>query len=346
MRAVVYESLNTMVVTDRPIPQPGPQQVLIETAAVGICGTDLHVLQGEFEGTVFPIVPGHEATGRVLAVGPGVEGITPGDHVVVAPATSCNKCELCLMGKGNLCRKWAGIGMVDTDGASQQQFLAAAELVYTLKPETDLNHAALIEPIACVIHAYDLIDTKLGQHYLVYGSGTIGLLVAQLALRVGAASVTVVDISKDRLKTAQELGFTELFTSADDSSRDEWDIVIDCTGVIKAIEDGIPRVKPGGTFLHFWVAPVEARAQYSPFRLFRDEITILGTMAVHQSFGRAVEMFEAGAINPVPLISHSFAIEDYDKALEMFQAGTGRKVQIRPNDTQSRVLLDLSPAGA
>lgn len=341
MRAVVYEAKDKLVIADHPVPQPGPHQVLIETAAVGICGTDLHVLQGEFEGTVFPIVPGHEATGRVISFGSEVEGLSAGDPVVVAPATHCGECEFCLNGRGNLCRKWGGIGMVETDGASQQQFLAAKELVYKLKPDTDLHYAALIEPIACVIHAYDLIDTRLGQHYLVYGSGTIGLLVAQLALRVGAATVTIVDISKNRLETAKELGFTELYTSADDSPRQNWDIVVDCTGVIKAIEDGIPRVKPGGTFLHFGVAPVEASASYSPFRLFRDEITILGTMAVHQSFGRAVEMFEAGAINPVPLISHSFAIDDYDKALEMFQAGTGRKVQIRPNDTESRVLLKL-----
>lgn len=341
MRAVVYESIDKMSVMDREVPTPGPNQVLVETAAVGICGTDLHVLQGEFEGTVFPIVPGHEATGRVMAFGSEVEGLSVGDPVVVAPATHCGECEFCLNGRGNLCRKWGGIGMVETDGASQQQFLASKELVYKLKPETDLYHAALIEPIACVIHAYDLISTKLGQHYLVYGSGTIGLLVAQLAWRVGAATVTIVDISENRLKTAKELGFTELYTSADDAPRSQYDIVVDCTGVIKAIEDGLPRVKPGGTFLHFGVAPVDARASYSPFRLFRDEITIIGTMAVHQSFGRAVEMFEARAINPVPLISHSFKIDDYDKALEMFQAGTGRKVQIRPNDTESRVLLNL-----
>jgi 2-desacetyl-2-hydroxyethyl bacteriochlorophyllide A dehydrogenase len=341
MRAVVYESIDKLAIVDRPNPTPGPHQVLVETAAVGICGTDLHVLQGEFEGTVFPIVPGHEATGTVLAFGSEVEGFAVGDPVVVAPATHCGECEFCMMGRGNLCRKWGGIGMVDTDGASQQQFLATKELVYKLKPETNLYHAALIEPIACVIHAYDLIDTRLGQHYLVYGSGTIGLLVAQLAWRVGAASVTIVDINEQRLKTAHELGFTEVHTSANDAPRDVWDIVVDCTGVIAAIEDGIPRVKPGGTFLHFGVAPVEAKATYSPFRLFRDEITILGTMAVHQSFGRAVEMFEAGAITPEPLISHSFAIDDYAKALEMFHAGTGRKVQIRPNDTESRVLIDL-----
>jgi 2-desacetyl-2-hydroxyethyl bacteriochlorophyllide A dehydrogenase len=341
MRAVVYEGINKLAIADRPTPEPGPHQVLVETAAVGICGTDLHVLQGEFEGTVFPIVPGHEATGTVMAFGSEVEGLTVGDKVVVAPATYCNECEYCMNGRGNLCRKWGGIGMVETDGASQQQFLAAKELVYKLKPETNLYHAALIEPIACVIHAYDLINTKLGQHYLVYGSGTIGLLVAQLAWRVGAATVTIVDVNESRLQTARELGFTQLHTSADQAERSSFDIVVDCTGVIKAIEDGIPRVKPGGTFLHFGVAPVEATASYSPFRLFRDEITILGTMAVHQSFGRAVEMFEAGAINPEPLISHSFSIEDYDKALEMFSAGSGRKVQIRPNDTESRVLLDL-----
>jgi threonine dehydrogenase-like Zn-dependent dehydrogenase len=113
--------------------------------------------------------------------------------------------------------------------------------------------------------------------------------------------------------------------------------VIDCTGNVRAIEDGLPRVKAGGTFQHFGVAPAEAMANYSPFRVYRDEISIVGTMAVLNSFGRAVEMFEAGAIQSEPMISHSFTLDDYAAALEMFRKGSGRKLQIRPNDSESKV---------
>lgn len=184
-----------------------------------------------------------------------------------------------------------------------------------------------------------MLPRRLGDHVLVYGAGTMGLLMAQLAPRAGAASVTVVDLNEDRLQTAAEVGVEHRFTSADDAGREKWDVVIDCTGNIRAIEDGLTRVKPAGFFQDFGVAPADRTANYSPFRVYRDEISIVGTMAVLNSFGRAVEMFEAGAITPTPMISHSFVLDDYAEALEMFRKGTGRKLQIRPNDTESRVLL-------
>ena len=339
MRAIVFASEGTLVLEDRPEPDLGPKDVLIETAAVGVCGTDTHVFDGEFEGTVYPLVPGHEATGIVLAVGSAVTAVEPGDHVAVNPSTTCGECEFCLNGKSNLCRFWNGLGVVASDGAAQERFVAPASNVYRLRADTDLYEAALIEPLACAIRGYDLLPRRMGDHYLIYGAGTMGLLMAQLAPRAGAASVTIVDINERRLQTATELGIQNALTNADDAEREKWDVVIDCTGSIRAIENALPRVKAGGTFQHFGVAPADATAQYSPFRVYRDEISIVGTMAVLNSFGRAVEMFEAGAINPKPMISHSFTLDDYADALQMFRDGIGRKLQIRPNDTQSRTLI-------
>ncbi|UKA77609.1 zinc-dependent alcohol dehydrogenase family protein [Arthrobacter sp. FW306-07-I] len=338
MRAMVFEGPGQLSLVEVPNPTPGPKEVVIEVAAVGICGTDTHVLDGEFEGTVFPLIPGHEASGTVVAVGEGVTSLVAGDHVVVNPSTTCGECEYCLTGRGNLCRNWNGLGVVASDGAAAQFLKAPVSNVFKLKPETDLYQAALIEPLACAIRGYDILPRKMGEHYLVYGAGTMGLLMAQLAPRAGAASVTIVDLNESRLQAAREVGIENVYSSADEASRDQWDVVIDCTGVIRAIEDGLPRVKAGGTFQHFGVAPAEAKAGYSPFRVYRDELNIVGTMAVLNTFGRAVEMFEAGAIKSVPMISHSFTLEDYSDALDMFRKGTGRKLQIRPNDATSRVL--------
>ncbi|MHA6670182.1 zinc-dependent alcohol dehydrogenase family protein [Homoserinimonas sp. A447] len=337
MRAIVFEEAGTLSLVERPEPIAGFKEVVIEVAAVGVCGTDTHVFDGEFEGTVFPLVPGHEATGTVVSVGEGVSSVAVGDHVAVNPSTTCGECEFCLNGKSNLCRNWNGLGVVASDGASQERFVAPVANVFKLNPETDIYQAALIEPLACAIRAYDILPRKMGEHYLVYGAGTMGLLMAQLAPRAGAASVTIVDVNESRLEVARELGIENVYQSANEAGRDKWDVVIDCTGNIRAIEDGLPRVKAGGTFQNFGVAPAEAFANYSPFRVYRDEINIVGTMAVLNSFGRAVEMFEAGAINPDPMISHSFTLDDYAAALEMFRKGTGRKLQIRPNDTESRV---------
>ncbi|GAA3773606.1 zinc-dependent alcohol dehydrogenase family protein [Microbacterium kribbense] len=343
MRAVVFAAEGQLTLEERPTPEPGYKEILIETAAVGICGTDTHVFDGEFEGTVFPLVPGHEATGTIVALGKGVnDGVyhfKVGDHVAVNPSTTCGECEFCLNGHQNLCPKWNGLGVVASDGASQQFFTAPSTNVYKLDPATDLYQAALIEPLACAIRGWDVLPRRLGDHVLVYGAGTMGLLMAQLAGRAGAATVSIVDLNEDRLQVAAECGIVNRYTSADQADRAKWDVVIDCTGNIRAIEDALTRVKPAGFFQDFGVAPADRTAQYSPFRVYRDEISIVGTMAVLNSFGRAVELFQAGAINAKAMISHSFTLDDYAEALEMFRAGTGRKLQIRPNDTESRVLI-------
>ncbi|QDP96655.1 zinc-dependent alcohol dehydrogenase family protein [Microlunatus elymi] len=341
MRAVVFSSPHELTLTEVDDPRPGPGEVVIKTAAVGICGTDTHVFDGEFEGTVYPLIPGHEATGTVVELGEDVDDLAVGDPVAINPSTTCGRCEFCLNGRANLCRAWNGLGVVASDGASAEYARVPRANVFKLRAETDLHQAALIEPLACAIRGYDLLPRRMGEHYLVYGAGTMGLLMAQLAPRAGAASVTVVDLNENRLQAAREVGVQNTLTSADeaDADRDQWDVVIDCTGVIAAIEDALPRVKAGGTFQHFGVAPAEATAQYSPFRVYRDEINIVGTMAVLNSFGRAVEMFEAGAIQPAPMISHAFALDDYAQALEQFRAGTGRKLQIRPHASESVVLL-------
>lgn len=341
MRAVVFESVGRLSLEDRPTPTPGYKEILIETAAVGICGTDTHVFDGEFEGTIFPLVPGHEATGTIVALGDGVnDGVFDfkvGDHVAVNPSTTCGECEYCLNGHSNLCPQWNGLGVVASDGASQQLFVAPSRNVYKLKPETDLYQAALIEPLACAIRGWDVLPRRLGDHVLVYGAGTMGLLMAQLASRAGASTVTIVDLNGERLKTAEECGIKLRYSSADEADREKWDVVIDCTGNIRAIEDALTRVKPAGFFQDFGVAPADRVAQFSPFRVYRDELSIVGTMAVLNSFGRAVELFEAGAINAAAMISHSFTLDQYESALEMFRKGEGRKLQIRPNDTESRV---------
>ena len=339
MRAIVFEEPGKLSLTQVDDPTPGPREVVVETAAVGICGTDTHVLDGEFEGTVFPLIPGHEATGTVVAVGGEVTTIAVGDHVAINPSTTDGDCEFCQNGQSNLCRNWNGLGVVASDGASAQFVKAPLANVFKLRETTDLFEAALIEPLACSIRGWDLLPRKMGDHVLVYGAGTMGLLMAQLAPRAGAASVTVVDLNEQRLQAARDVGVETTVTSADQVDRPWWDVVIDCTGNPRAIEDAISRLKPGGTFQQFGVAPTDAKINVSPFRIYRDELKLVGTMAVLNTFGRAVEMFEAGAIKPTPMISNSYTLDDYEVALDAFRAGTGRKLQIRPNDTESRVLL-------
>jgi threonine dehydrogenase-like Zn-dependent dehydrogenase len=159
----------------------------------------------------------------------------------------------------------------------------------------------------------------------------MGLIMLQLAKRTGATSVEVVDVNPERLSTAKLLGCTAAAASADRLDRPQgWEIVVDATGNEAAIQDGIGRVRPGGTFLQFGVTSPAARVAIEPYRIYNKEITITGSMAVLHSFERAAEMFAVGVLDPEIFISHRMPLERYADALELFRAGQGRKIQILP----------------
>jgi len=340
VRAIIFAGPGRFSLEEVPDPVPGPREVLVRVAAVGLCGTDIHVLEGEFEPTVFPLIPGHETSAVVAAVGDKVTEVSPGDRVSVDPTLTCGECSFCTAGHANLCEQWNGAGVARTDGSAAELTVAPIKNVHRLPDGVDLHLAALIEPLSCAIRGYDLLPRRMGEHYLVYGAGTMGLMMAQLAPRAGAASVTVIDRLPSRLDAAREVGVESVAASADEVRRPGgWDVVIDCTGVVAAIEDGLTRVRRGGTFQQFGVAPTDAKATFSPFRVYNDEITIRGSMAVLNSYARAVEMFAAGALRAEPMVSHAFCLDDYGDALEMFRAGTGRKLQLRPQARTSEQLL-------
>lgn len=335
MRAVVFTSPGHLEVMDVEDPTPGPTDVVLEVAGVGICGTDIHVYEGDYTGTTFPLIPGHETSGTVVAVGRDVEMVSVGDPVVVDPTLSCGHCAYCVSGRYNLCLSWNAMGVTGHDGASAQYVSAPAGNAHVLPPEVDLFQATMIEPLACAVRALDRLPRMLGEHYLVYGAGTMGLLIAQLAVRAGAASVSVVDPNDSRQAVARQVGVGAVAGAADELERSDWDVVVDCTGVVAAMEDGLPRVRPGGTFQHFGVAPVDARVSYLPIGVVRDEINIVGSAASLFTFRRAVDMFAAGFVDSQPMFSHAFSLDDYGGAMDMFRRGQGRKLQIRPNQIDS-----------
>jgi 2-desacetyl-2-hydroxyethyl bacteriochlorophyllide A dehydrogenase len=335
VRAVVFEEAGKLSVQDVEDPVPGRTDVVVEVAGVGICGTDIHVYEGHYAGTRFPLIPGHEVSGTVVAVGSEVSAVSLGDRVVVDPTLSCGQCDQCVNGAYNLCLNWNSFGVTRSHGASAEYLVAPARNAYRLPENVDLFQATMIEPLSCAIRAYDVLPRRLGDHYLIYGAGTMGLLIAQLGPRAGAASVTVVDPNEGRRALAKEVGIETVVASAEELDRPNWDVVIDATGVIAAIEDGLPRVKPGGTFQQFGVAPADATARYLPISIVRDEINIVGSAASRYTFSRAVEMFAAGAVVSEPMFSHAFTLEDYEQAMDMFRRGEGRKLQIRPHATVS-----------
>lgn len=295
----------------------------------GLCGTDLHILDGQFAPSL-PIVPGHEFAGEIVAVGRGVERLAVGDRVAVDPSLYCGACAECRRGRGNLCERWGAIG-VSTAGGAADFAVAPAGSCVVLPDDVDLRDAALIEPLSCAVHGFDVVNVRLGDRCLIYGAGTMGLINLSLALRSGATTVEVVDLNRTRLDRAKAAGAASAVVSATELDAGlGWDLVIDCTGVVAAIEDGLGRVRRGGTFLQFGVADETAVASWSPFQIYNKEITIAGSMAVLHSFERAAELFAAGVLDAGSIISDRIPLEQYPAALDRFRRGLGTKTQVLP----------------
>ena len=333
MKAVVISAPGQVDVTTVDDPTPGPRDVVVDVAACGICGTDLHILDGEFAPTL-PIVPGHEFSGVVVALGtevdPTADGIAVGDPVAVDPSLFCYECHYCRTGRNNLCERWNAIG-VSKPGAAAEFVAAPVANCVKMPDGVDLKDAALVEPLSCAVRGYDILRASLASHYLIYGAGTMGLMMMELSKRAGASTIDMVDLNPARLETARELGCTNTVAHADELDMPRgWDVVIDCTGVVAAIEDGLTRVGKGGTFLQFGVSEMEARARFSPYRVYNEEITIVGSMAVLHSYERAAEMFVSGVLNPAVMISDRYPLDSYPEALDQFKRGIGRKIQVVP----------------
>jgi 2-desacetyl-2-hydroxyethyl bacteriochlorophyllide A dehydrogenase len=329
MQAAVIKAVGEVAVMTVEDPTPRPRDVVVQVAACGICGTDLHILDGEFAPSL-PLIPGHEFAGTIVAVGSQVTELKPGQAVAVDPSLYCNECHYCRLGRNNLCERWNAIGVSVPGGAAEYALAPVANCV-ALPDSVRVEDAALIEPLSCAIRGYDVLRSQLGSHVLIYGSGTMGLMMLQLAKRCGAASVDIVDINPSRLETASRLGCSSAVTSADELERPRgWDLVIDATGVAAAIQDGLPRVAPGGTFLQFGVTATSTKVEIEPYHIYNKEITITGSMAVLHSFERAAELLATGLLDPDVFISDRLPLTDFEEALTRFQRGVGRKIQLIP----------------
>lgn len=329
MKAVVITEPRRIEVREVEAPLPGPGEVLIEVAASGICGTDLHILHGE-EGRL-PVTPGHEFAGTIAAIGSGVTTLAVGDPVCADPNIPCRHCAFCQDGRVHLCENYAALG-VTRDGSAAQYVVAPAELCVRVPGTVPLEHAAFAEPLACAIHAMDLLRLQTGQTALVVGAGTMGLTLLQLLLNGGAAGVDVVDTNAGKLDAASALGSARQGGSAAelDSGRG-WDVVVDATGSLAAIQDGLARVARGGTFLQFGVAAPGGKVSIDPHRIYDDELRILGAVCPADAYRRAVGYLASGRFEVEPLISHRIPLDEYPRAIEAFAQGKTKKVLIQPN---------------
>ena len=334
MKAVVVERPGVVQVHDVPVPRPGPHDVVVKVGACGICGTDLHIIDGEFPPTQYPLIPGHEFGGTVIATGAEVTGVAAGDRVGVDPTLNCGACYFCQRGQGNLCERWNAVGVGSHPGGFAECVAVPERTVYPIPEDMTFAEAALIEPVSCVIHGFHLLQPQPGDSYLIYGAGPMGLLNAQVARFFGARAVAIIDVNPRRREIARAFGFDLVGASLDELRHVAprgFDNVIEATGKTKVAEQAIDAVIRRGKLLIFGVCPPGEKAAYDVFKIYNEEITILGTMAVLNSYGPAIDVLAAGAVDARKMVTHTFPIDQFPEAVELVRRGDGLKVQIDPS---------------
>jgi 2-desacetyl-2-hydroxyethyl bacteriochlorophyllide A dehydrogenase len=332
VKAVLVREPRSVDVVDMPEPSPGPDEVVIKVGACGICGTDIHIIDGEFPPTVYPIVIGHEFGGEVTAVGQNVRGIAVGDRVGVDPTLNCGACYYCQRGMGNLCERWNAVGVGHNQGGFAEYVAVPAHVVYPIPADMSMKAAALIEPVSCVVRGFHRLQPQPGETYLIYGAGPMGLLNAQVARYHGASLVALIDLNQSRLDRARdEFGFEHVATKLAqlrDVAPRGFDNVIEATGVTKVAELAIDAVKRRGKLLLFGVCPPGEKASYDAFKIYNEEITILGSMAVLNSYGPAIDIIASGAIDTDRMVTDTFPLEEFPEAVAYVRSGKGLKVQV------------------
>jgi D-arabinitol dehydrogenase (NADP+) len=323
MKAVVYDQPGSFEIRQIPVPVPGPGEVLLRTIVAGVCGTDLHLHDGEF-GPTYPLIPGHEIVGEVVALGPEVSAPGLGDVVTIDNTASCGRCPECRRARPAFCLHLVAQG-VNAPGGFAEYLVTSADRCFNVD-DLDPEVAVLTEPTACVVHGLDMLALRPGSDVLLFGAGPTGLLMTQLLSRSGASRLTVAAPTVAKLELALTGGADRVVlvdrhdtgASVDELrslSPDGFDVVIDATGAVAVLDQTIALTRTGGTVFVYGMTAESAGWTVPPYEIFRRELTIKGSFAQQFSFDRALDLLRTGRVDTAGLVTHRFRLEEYGQAL-------------------------------
>ncbi len=335
MRAVMLEETGRVAVVEHERPKLGPNDVLIEVAYAGICGSDMHAFRGHHPFREPPVVLGHEVSGTVAAVGSDVDGFIAGDRVTVMPAASCGHCTYCERGLPNLCVNKEVPGTGDWVGTMADYFRADAEITYRLGENTSLRLGCLAEPLAVAAHSVAQGNVCPGSHVLVLGGGTIGLLTALAARIVGAETVVLTDLYDYKVDIAKEMGIDDVWNArrADltqtllEAYPGKFETVLLASGAPPVMEQAMALVQRGGrivvTALFLRQAPVDL------LQVTLKELEIAGSQIyTAEDFEAALEWLDEGRWPFEKIISHVHPLEKAPEALRDIAEHPERAVKV------------------
>jgi 2-desacetyl-2-hydroxyethyl bacteriochlorophyllide A dehydrogenase len=328
LKALVVEKPNSFAIKDVPYPEPGPGEVTIKVKACCVCGTDIHTIQGDVSGTRYPVIPGHEFSGTVDKVGPRVSGVAVGDRVSIEPFIACGHCQFCKTGEYNVCDNGHVIGMSASgehtrlDGGFAEYVTVPLRNVYVFKNASFLE-ASFLPNLNTVVYGLRKVGFKPGDNILVVGAGTMGLLYVQLAKASGSPLVAITDRAQNRLDLASELGADAAILADADQDRKlgalteaGFDVVVECVGSAVLMEQCLRYVRKRGKVLLFGMTPQDQVARVKPLEISKKNLEIYGSFSAAFCGKATRDLIDNGIIKIDPLITHRFALGDFDRALE------------------------------
>lgn len=334
MLAIAVERPYQLAIRPDSVPALAAGEILVRVVRAGICGSDTHILHGSNPFAVYPRVIGHEFAGEVEAVGRGVTGFVPGDHVVIDPVVSCGRCYPCRVGRTNVCANLQVFG-VHRDGGFRSQVAVPAANAVKVPPDLPFAIAALAEPFSIAANVLLRTGCTAEDIVLVYGAGTVGLTVLQVA-KLHGARVIVADLDAARLERAASFGADEVIDARRErvpervAAENEGlgpSLVIDGAGVPALLAEAVALASPAGRIgvLGFSAEPSVVIQQ----EVVRKELSIFGSRLNRRLLPQVVGWLESGRLRPEAMITQTFAAQDARAAFDLVENAPGRTVKVQ-----------------
>jgi L-iditol 2-dehydrogenase len=339
MKALLLTEYKKMQVTDVDEPEVGPDDVLIQVQACGICGSDIHGYDGSTGRRIPPLVMGHEAAGVVVGTGANVNDLPDGTRVTFDSMVSCGKCDFCRSGDGNLCdsRMVLGVscGEYRRDGAFAERISVPRRIVYQLPDSLPFEQAALVEAVSVAVHAANVTPITLGDTAVVVGAGMIGLLALQAVRAAGASRVIAVDLNDKRLAVAKDLGADDILRAdhcdVPESVRELTggrgaDVALEVVGATPTVQTAIESVRKGGKVT--LVGNVSPTIELPLQSVVTREISLRGTCGCNGEYPQCIDLMNRGIINVAPLITAKISLGDGPQWFERLYAGDAEQMKV------------------
>lgn len=325
MKSAVFYGKHDLRVVEYPVREPGPEEVLIQVKACGVCGTDVHIYEGDKGAAEVtpPTILGHEFSGVIIKTGERVKDFQPGDRVCVDPNCCCGACEYCQNGVVHYCQNMVGYGTT-VNGGFAEYCTVDKRQVYRLGDNTTFEQGAMTEPAACCLHGIDMCEIQPGHQVIVIGGGMIGLLMVQLAKLAGAARIALLEPVEKKRETGRKLGadicidpLTQDVSKCLKEAGMTWiRTVIECAGRPDTIEQAIELAGNKAVVMMFGLTKPDETISIKPFRVFEKELTIRASYINPHTQKRALELIDSGRLDVESMVCEICSLERLEEVLK------------------------------